>query len=136
MLGDKFVKASVGGVLEYELSKRLGEKGIEKHDLEENLRNRPDWSVPYRTTAERVFSVLESFLKIWVSADVNQKKELSFFFFDEHLVYEREKGYRIAQLSPVLRLFERINNPDSQDVEMAGIGHELLSGLLHAFSIR
>jgi len=120
-LGDKVARAPIGSVLEVELGKRLEEKAKELEKLSADMSRQPEWKVPYRTAAEKVFGTLESPLKIWTSASVDQKQKLFFFFFDERLVYEREKGYRTAQLSPVLRLFERLDNPNSLDVEMAGI---------------
>lgn len=121
LLTDKIAKAPDGSVLEEQLAKRLEEKACELKRLDSDHLGKIDWSVPYRTAAEEVLGTLKSPLNMWHCAHIDQKKELFFFFFDERLVYERQKGYRTAHLSPILRLFERLDNPDTHDVEMAGI---------------
>ena len=120
-LADKIAKAPTGSVLEEELSKRLEEKAQDIRRIDEQIQNSPSPRIPYLTAAEKVLEAIKSPLQLWTSADINQKQTLFFFFFDERLLYEREKGYLTAQVSPILRLFEHIDNPSSLDVEVGRI---------------
>ncbi len=86
-------------------------------DLEENL----DYSIPYRTSLEKIDGMLKSPYKIWLKGDVYQKQKLFFFMFESPLVYEREKGYQTPEKSCITTLFERLDSPNSAHVEMAGI---------------
>lgn len=120
-LSDKHAKATEGSFLEAELAKRIEEKAQERKDILEKLNSKSDPQVSYRTASDKVLSAIKSPLKLWTSASIKQKKQVFFFFFDERLVYERKKSYRTAQISPVLRLFERNDSSNSLDVEMTGI---------------
>lgn len=120
-LSDKIADAEKGSILEKQLIKRLEEKTEELENIKDNLLEDVDLTVPSRTASSKVFGALKSPLKLWTLSDINQKQKLFHFFFDEQLIYEAESGYRTSKNSCIIRLFDRLNDPSTVDVEVAGI---------------
>lgn len=120
LLAKKVSKAPENSALEKQLSKLLEEQAQKLEDFEEKITPEIDYGVSYRTALERVLGTLKKPLEMWLSANIFQKQKLFFFFFDQKLAFAVGAGYRTAQLSPVLRLFEQLDTPNSDDVEMGG----------------
>lgn len=73
----------------------------------------------FRTALEEVLGFIKSPYKTWTEGTFNDKRLVLQLAFREPLVYEREVGFRTANLSLILELFEQIEQSKSRDVEVA-----------------
>ncbi len=142
---EKEIQALVSEILgvSNELVKQQYEKTIENkaQELEEicvSLSQKPDTEIPCRTAYHRVEGMLRKPYRIWDDADLKQKQELFFFFFDSHLEYSPNTGCRTPEKSCFTRLFEQSGNPCSPYVNLKGLSSDEVRDFLvrwyHYFS--
>jgi len=75
----------------------------------------------FRTPLQMVFKYLKDPYIQWESGNLDEKRMVMQLVFEGVLHYDREVGFRTANLSLPLRVFEHFVTSKSQGVEMAGI---------------
>lgn len=93
------------------LTNLLIKKQKKLQDTEIDCVDEQHFSEAYRTALENVTDKIQNPLKLWLSGDHMQQRSLFSFFFEENINYDREKGFRTPQLSPILRLLEGVESP-------------------------
>ncbi len=79
------------------------------------------FDVSFGTAAEEVMGVLNNPRNKWDSGTLDEKGLVIRLVFDGDPTYNKNCGFGTAELSPVVKLFERIRTTNSQDVEMGRI---------------
>lgn len=94
-------------------------KRIEELDAE--LENKIDLSIPYRTALNKATELLKYPYNIWQTMNVTEQHRLFFFIFEEKLPYNQITGYRTDKISSISALFEEFSNENSSYVDLGGI---------------
>ncbi len=115
-LTDRLISAKTEGI------QRGYESQIEKAQNEIDQLNavdsrQTDLSVPYRTALDKAVTLLKNPYKIWSEVDVIEKQKLFYFIFEDNIAYSKKDGYRTAQKTYAIRLFEEFVDSNSLDVD-------------------
>ncbi len=86
-----------------------------------NITERTNLDIPYRTAIDKVFGMLKSPYSVWVNLSISEQHKLFYFIFDEKLLFSVNEPYQTAQTPSAIRLFESFATSNTHDVEMAGI---------------
>lgn len=108
-------------LVKQQYEKAIETKASELENLSVSLDQKPDVEIPCRTAYQKVEGMLRKPYKIWDEADLKQKQELFFFFFDSRLKYARKTGCRTPEKSCFTKLFEQSDNPSSAYVNIRGL---------------
>ena len=108
----------------------------EKAKLEGSAREGGDFEVAFGTALEEVMDILKNPANKWDSEDLEDKRLVIKLIFDGKPAYDKIRGFGTAELSCVIRLFERIGATNSQDVEMAGVEPASENDHLHESTMR
>lgn len=105
--------------------RRVYEQRIEESQSErERIASEPlkmdDPEIPYRTALAKATEFLKSPFAAWQKVLPEEQKRLYFFVFDQRLVYDRESGYRTAEIPTAVSVFEEFVTTDSGDVDNTG----------------
>jgi hypothetical protein len=79
-----------------------------------------DFATPYRTALAKATILLKKPANAWKSMQIIEQHRLFFFIFEQKLAYDRNVGYRTANISSAARLFEQFVVENSPDVEWIG----------------
>lgn len=90
-------------------------------DLDKKLSTNQIDDGSYRTAVEIVLGLLKEPVITWQNGGYNGKRLVARLVFSGNLVFDRNIGYRTAELASAIKLFELIQARRTQDVEMAGI---------------
>lgn len=71
-----------------------------------------------RTPRKKMFEVLKNPYKIWTESDLEQKRQLFYFLFEENLEYLPNKGFRTPKKALPIRLFEEFSSADAEYVHL------------------
>lgn len=108
-------------IVKRQYNKRIEEKTKEIEDIDATLNKKIDYSVPYRTSYEKITGMIKDPYKIWEKGTVKQRQDMFYFMFDSNLVYEYNIDYRTPEKSCLYKLFDRIEAGHTVQVEMGGI---------------
>lgn len=92
-----------------------------KYEIESRSQYEIDPSIPYRTILGQVIGLLKRPLPVWKSLSLLEQHRLFYFIFEQKLPYDRELGYRTAEISSLARLFGEFVEQKPPLVEMGRI---------------
>ncbi len=105
-------------------------KNVYETQLEEVARKIEEWdeqtiegvdlTIPYRTALNKATGLLRNPYIIWKNLEVGEKQKLFHFIFERKLIYNKKEGYRTAEISSAIRLFEEFAVQNTDYVDPAG----------------
>lgn len=103
---------------------RAYEKQIEKLDsenkeLQEKLDKLGVIRTDFRTALDEVLGYIKSPYNTWHNGCLATKHTVSSMVFHERPCYDRKTGFRTANFSVIIRLFEQLGDPNCKDVHIA-----------------
>lgn len=108
----------------------------EKDGLVANKLSQDTFDQDFGTAADEVMSILKNPVNKWDSEDLEEKRLVIKLVFDGDPVYDKNHGFGTAELSCVIRLFERVGATNSRDVEMPEIESGSAFGHGHDSTVR
>jgi hypothetical protein len=97
---------------------KIGEISLEIQKIETFITQEPELANFIRTPQKKMFEMLKDPYKIWSKSDIEQKRKLFYFLFEENLEYLPGKGFRTPKKALPIRLFEEFNTADAEDVHL------------------
>jgi site-specific DNA recombinase len=79
-----------------------------------------DLGVPYRTALNKATALLKNPYSAWQKMEIEEQHDLFYFVFDEKLTYDKQNGYRTANVPIAAMLFEDFVLPKSPLVGSEG----------------
>lgn len=117
---ERAIKTSAPAMVErYEL--KAPQLIEEKKLLESKVESNEEFDIKFGTAVNEVLDILKNPVNKWDSEDLEEKKLVIKLVFDGDPTYKQNCGFGTAELSCVIRLFERISATNSLDVEMGGV---------------
>jgi site-specific DNA recombinase len=108
-------------VMAQRYEEEAGKLIAELEELTSMKRDSGSFDVSFGTATEEVLSVLNNPVNKWDSGGLDEKGLVVRLIFNGDPKYNKNCGFGTAELSCVIRLFERIGATNSHDVEMAEI---------------
>ncbi len=118
---DMLIDPKTSDAVKDRLSLRMEEDAQKLALIEEKKSKKPDLEKPYRNALDEVLEMMRNPYQLWVTGNLEQKHEVFPFFFEANLRYDKENGYRTPEKTVILRLFERLGDSDTLDVEKGGV---------------
>ena len=101
--------------------KQIEETAFELERLRGHTAKGTDLLIPYRTALAKSKQLIKSPYSVWKKMELEERHELFFFIFDEKLVYDKENGYRTADLPTAAKLFEDFVLANNHNVDHSGL---------------
>ena len=108
-------------ILLKQYEKQITKFGEKLNEMESLIAPNYDYQIPYRTSVEEVFNVLQNPYSVWTNYDVYQKQRFFNFIFSDNLIYDKKEGYRTPNYSLPIKVFENKNMTKTGLVETVGI---------------
>ena len=93
----------------------------EKEEMTTKDLSQKTFDQDFGTATKEVMTILKNPENKWDSDDLEEKRLVIKLVFDGDPMYDKNHGFGTAELSAVIRLFERIGATNSRDVEMGGL---------------
>lgn len=101
--------------------RQLEDLSVQISKIEENQSIGSDLDIPYRTAIDLVMQTLKNPYLTWENYNVYKRQRFFSFIFESNLSYDKKDGYRTANYSLPIRLFEQFATSNTLDVEMEGV---------------
>ncbi len=108
-------------IVKKQFEKRIEEKVKELETIDGILGRNLEYSIPYRTSYEKIIGMIKTPYKIWEKGTVKQKQELFYFMFDGKIRYDHKIGYRTPEKACIYKLFDQLMAGKTDYVEMEGV---------------